>query len=496
MKKYLLIILSLLIFSSCKKFLDVQPESDATKEQLFSTEEGFKEALNGVYYQCSTLGLYGGNLTFSNLDIMAQNYEFTNSYFNLIASFQYSDNVLIAKSEDIWGNGYKAINNVNQIMDVIDAKKGLFTDKNYELIKGEALTLRAYLHFDMLRMFAPSYRNAPAGKGIPYVTTVGTQSTPFSTVSETLDKIIADLNAAKILLKTSDPILLSSYIIGYPGKAYPIGTPEADKQTETSSRTLFLQNRRHRMNYYTVCGELARVYLYKGDNANSLLYAKEIIDAQKFPWAERADVNNTDVTQRDRIFYPELISAWAVPKSREHTEELFSKLNEADYTSTTTQIDQIYEKANVGADDWRRLQWFQDVAANSTSRSYLIKYNVNATPLNNLHPLVAPTMRLSEIYYIAAEAIFDTDPATAIGYFNLVRSKRGIPATMQAGISKTNFMNELVKECRKEFYGESQIFYMHKRLNRDIISYNGRIYPGSNSIFVFPLPVDEEAYRN
>jgi hypothetical protein len=45
MKKYLIFIIPLLVFTSCKKFLDVQPESDVTKEQLFSTEDGFEEAL-------------------------------------------------------------------------------------------------------------------------------------------------------------------------------------------------------------------------------------------------------------------------------------------------------------------------------------------------------------------------------------------------------------------------------------------------------------------
>jgi hypothetical protein len=77
------------MFTSCKKFLDVQPESDVDKEQLFSTEDGFEEALNGVYSRCTKADLYAGNLTFSNLDIMAQNYSFSNTDFQKIASFQY-----------------------------------------------------------------------------------------------------------------------------------------------------------------------------------------------------------------------------------------------------------------------------------------------------------------------------------------------------------------------------------------------------------------------
>lgn len=494
-----LFIICLLVCTSCKKFLDVQPESDVTKEQLFTTEEGFKEALNGVYSYCSSRDLYGGNLTVSNLDIMAQNYTFTDLDLQKIASFKYSDPLLISKYDQIWTACYKAISNCNAILEVIDQKKGVFQDKNYELIKGEALTLRAYLHFDLLRMYAPSYKNNPVAQAIPYVTIVSIKSTPFSTVSVVLDKVIADLTAAKTLLRNSDPILSSGYIVGYPEKTYPDGTPEAKKATEIKSTSLFLQNRRHRMNYYTVCGELARVYLYKNDLPNSLQNAKEVIDAKKFPWTESADFNNTNPEQRDKIFYPELISAWFVAQDRAQTDHfiaLFTK-NDAMYAPSITQKELIYERATVGADDWRRAQWFLDVpSSNNTGKALLQKYTTNSAPLKNLHPTVAPALRLSEMYYIAAEASFDSDPINATALVDTVRKHRGIGTPLPKNITRTDFIDKLVGEARKEFYGESQIFFMHKRLNRDVINTNGQVYPGSNSIFVSPIPVDEQAYRN
>lgn len=496
MKKYLYLLLFVLAFSSCKKFLDVKPESDVTKEDLFNTEDGFKEALNGVYTYCSTLDLYGGNLTFSNLDIMAQNYEFSDLNYQKIASFRYKDPLLINKNDQIWSFGYRAIGNCNAILEAIEEKKALFQENNYEIIKGEALSLRAYLHFDLLRMFAPSFRNNPTAPAIPYVTAVSIKSTPFSNVTEVLDKIIADLNQAKALMKASDPILSPGYIVGYPAKVYADDFPQKDKATETSSPSLFLQNRRHHMNYYAICGELARVYLYKNDYANSLQNANEVIAANKFPWTKKEDFFNTNVGQRDRVLYPELVFAWYVPQSRDHLVDMFSK-DDAAYVPSITQKDLIYEKATVGAEDWRWLQWFRDApASNSPGRAYLQKYLVNSSPTANLHPLVAPAMRLSEMYYIAAEATFDTDPAKAVALFNTVRVHRGIGEALPATIDKNTFMTRLVAECRKEYYGESQIFFMHKRLNRDIINTNGMVYPASNTIFVFPIPLDEQAYRN
>ncbi len=487
-----------LVVSSCKKFLDVQPESDVTKEQLFSNEEGFKEALNGVYTKCAGVNLYGGNLTFSNLDIMAQNYTFTNNInYQKVASFQYKDNVLKDKNSTIWSNAYSAIGNCNEILRVIDEKKGLFSANNYAIIKGEALALRAYLHFDLLRMFANSYKTNPTGRGIPYVTTVGIKSTPFLNITDAVERVIADLRDAKTLLSTTDPILSAAYIVGYPNKTYPDNFT-GKKQTENTNNALFLQNRRHRLNYFAVCGELARVYLYKGDYANSLLNANEVIVSQKFPWTEKEDAFNNNVQQRDRTFYKELVFGWFAPRSNDNDMliNLFTMANTADYQPTPLQLDNIYERSTIGAEDWRYRQWFTTATDVTPNRSYLIKYTTNTTPQTNLHPLMAPGLRLAEMYYIAAEATYDADAAKAIDILNTMRIHRGIIDLLPSSLGRAAFMNELVKEYRKETYGESQVFFQYKRLHLDVIAPSGLIYPASNNIFVFPVPDDELAYNN
>ena len=49
--KYIYIALAagLLLTTSCEKWLDVEPKSQVKAKELFETEEGFKEALAGVY---------------------------------------------------------------------------------------------------------------------------------------------------------------------------------------------------------------------------------------------------------------------------------------------------------------------------------------------------------------------------------------------------------------------------------------------------------------
>ena len=490
-----------MVFASCKKYLDVKPKSQVDETQLFSSAQGFREALNGVYTLCASTDLYGGNLTFGSysvhsttggLDVLAQNYQFQDVISQKIENFDYTQPTFVATTTDIWDSGYRAIANCNYILAAIDGKKGLFAGNDYQLIKGEALTLRAYLHFDLLRMFAPSYASNPNAKAIPYVTIVSTKSTAFSTVSATLDSCINDLNRAKILLKTSDPIL-SGYTVGYPGQT---------SQNEDASPDLFYQNRRHRMNYYTVCGELARIYLYKSDYADALTNAQIVIKSKVFPWTNQDDFFSKDITTRDRIFYKELISCWYVDNPTVNTEltNLFTASLPV-LSATTDQVAGIYEAAQAGADDWRYKQWFLATASTSgataSERAILQKYIENTTPIKNLHPLVAPAMRLTEMYYIAAEASYNTgDAGSALGYFNTVREKRGIGDSVATVADKPTFVNLLLTEARKEFYGESQVFYMYKRLNHGVPVSSTFIQPASDKIFVFPLPIDELAYRN
>jgi len=485
--KKIFYILALVAFTSCNKFLDVKPASQIDQSDLFKTEIGFEEALNGIYTLCSSSSLYGGNLTFTN-DILSQNYQFNDVVLQQTANFNYTLPSVVSKNADIWNTAYRAIANCNYLLAAVDDQKVQFSAGSRELIKGEALALRAYLHFDLLRMFAPSFVTGAGQVAIPYVTQVATKSTPNSTVQQVIDQALADLKTAKTLLK-SDPILSAGYVVGY---------PPSTTATEMASSELFLQNRRQRINYYAVCGELARVYLYAGDKTNALINAQEVIQSNKFPFTKQDDFFASDAQKRDRILYPELIASWFIDNSDEvkFLQGLYTISNPT-YSGTIDQVSDIYELGGDGAEDWRYKQWFLSTASvtGGANRAILQKYVKNADPLDNLHPLVAPAIRLSEMYYIAAEASYDTDPTAALDYYNTIRAKRGIGNTLTAVASKDEFINRLLSEARKEFYGENQLFYMYKRLNHAVVVSSTQVLPPSGNIFVFPKPQDELTYR-
>lgn len=482
MKNYIWFAIVVLTLSSCKKWLDVSPVSKVSEEELFKSAEGFEEALSGVYSNCSNMNLYGFELTGGLPDALAQNYSIPGEdwlHYKQTTLYNYSDRYFIAKKDTVWSGLYNAIANCNLLLKNIESNGGVLTADRRQLIKGEALALRGFLHFDLLRLFAPSFKSNPSAKVIPYVNDFSNKVTDASSVLEVLTNVAADLEQAKELLRTVDPIVTAGYKVGY----------NTDKpSTEESSSTLFLQNRRHRLNYYAVCGELARVNLYMDKKAEALTNALEVIKSNKFPFTATNDFIDPKPTNRDRILYKELLFAWYVPHLKDTVANRFSIGPKSLYIEKNT-CDVLYEITGTGGTDNRFKQWFILGGGGSYQWYELQKYKRENDA--NRHYMVMPAIRLSEMYYIAAECTYDTDPVNALLYLNTVRQNRGMRIDATAN-NKEAMLTELVKETRKEMFGEGQVFYMYKRLNRAITGQiGGGNVTATDKVFVMPLPDNE-----
>ncbi|HMI03767.1 MAG TPA: RagB/SusD family nutrient uptake outer membrane protein, partial [Pedobacter sp.] len=174
MKKTLtIIILSAgLLFTGCKKWLDVKPQGESTQEELFKTQKGFRDALTGAYIRMKGDNVYGSALTWGNIEYMAANWENANTSNTAIPALiagNYTNQTVRDWMDATYQDLYKVIADVNGVLSNIDGKQSVFTEGNYELIKGEALALRAFCHFDALRMFGPMPSNPGTGMVLPYV---------------------------------------------------------------------------------------------------------------------------------------------------------------------------------------------------------------------------------------------------------------------------------------------------------------------------------------
>jgi hypothetical protein len=95
--KYIVYFIAMFVCTSCNDWLDVEPETSVDEKKLFSTEQGFKDAMAGVYADMASSSLYGQTLSFGFLDIIAQQYDYetvNNSYGNYyrLADYDYEYN--------------------------------------------------------------------------------------------------------------------------------------------------------------------------------------------------------------------------------------------------------------------------------------------------------------------------------------------------------------------------------------------------------------------
>lgn len=475
MKIIIVLFAVLTVASGCKKWLDAKPRTVVEAGQLFRTEKGFQDAMYGVYTTMANQTLYGEQLTMSFLDVLAQQYNpQTNPShtFYQAAMYNYDDGAVRARKDSIWTKMYFAITNLNNILINIEGKKDLFQPGNYELIKGEAIGLRAFMHFDLLRLFGTSYAVNPSKPAIPYVKTVSGGVTPLSTVNGVLDSVIADLTTAAQLLS------------GYKNVNYNYFEPENQLQNT------WLNHRQAHFNYWAAEATLARIYLYKGDKQNALIHAQNVINAGFFDFQAPDRISNL----KDYTFIPEQIFALSKfdirPLENMYFRVTTGGVNAGGNIQLTNSygnggvVDQIYEITTGGVSDIRYARLWQ---LNGSIYFPVKWWQESGNPnYNNWVPLV----RLPEMYYIAAEC---SDPATAITYLNAVRSKRGI-ADLPSGLDAAAIQQELQKEYQKEFYAEGQLFYYYKRVNSSTIRFS--VIPPSERVYVLPLPDAELQYRN
>ena len=447
-----------LALAGCNDWLDVNPKSQVKQEALFSSESGYQDALTGIYTIMARTDMYGGNETMGFLDMVAQVYTEVASTYEGALKYDYEASAIETIIDAIWSGNYNAIANCNYILDAIDGQKDIFSSGIYEAVKAEAMALRAFLHFDLLRGFAPSYTVGANEKAIPYVDHVTNKPIAQSTVAEVIDSVIVELEAARELIRDVDPI----------GPAYEEYTENGYSTDDYIQGGGFWLYRKSHLNYYGMTALLARVYLYKGDMANALECAKEVIDCGKFALIEEDDLQSDD-TWGYLCSRSEYISSLYVYDMEEGRSDVyFGEESTAKCYINDTRRGTVFGTPGVDI-DWRNQNQF--VLKTGETKYYIGKY----TGVNRI-----PLLKLSEMYLIAAEASGDKS------YLQTLRDHRGYvnyPLDDDCDLAA-----EIEAEYQKEFMAEGQLFYYYKRLNYEKLPNMSDVMSG---YYVFPMPDDE-----
>src|SRR3712207_7293261 len=71
-----LFLIGAFLFSSCSDWFDESPKTDLKADKMFENEEGFQNALTGIYLLLTSANTYAGNMSFGLLDQLAQEYDY------------------------------------------------------------------------------------------------------------------------------------------------------------------------------------------------------------------------------------------------------------------------------------------------------------------------------------------------------------------------------------------------------------------------------------
>ena len=483
MKKiiYTMIIACTTLFASCDSWLEVKPYDQIAEGELQKSEEGYQKMLNGIYIDLNSDALYGQTLSVEMIEVMGGAYTIgtDNSVwgnYKDLSSYQYNTEYWRNRLDQTWNKAYALILNCNKILETIDGNKNLFTDGSYYIIKGEALALRAMLHFDMLRLFGPVYSKDSDKKAIPYYTKQTNSPEPILTAQEVMEKITTDYEDALNYL-ANDPVKTEGTMMS---------------STEDGSSN-FLRYRALRLNYYAVEALMARAYLYMGNKTEAFKYATDVIktaDQNIFPFVDKNLVIGSPADP-DRIFSSEVLFALTNTSRGTIHKNFFDPSRLPNYVfrmDDSMMSNLVYGgAATTGGyqDDYRyRACWMA-----TGSNRYFYKYSdmvANGSIQNTMIPMV----RLGEMFLIAAESQ-SGDLKVGVQYVNALRRNRGVA-------SLTTLTPDLLKyEYIRELYGEGQLFFLYKRLNSDIITSatSSKNPKASDLIFVVPLPDTETENR-
>jgi hypothetical protein len=195
MRATIFLLAGITFFTSCKKFLDVQPEQQVDASQAITNAGSAETALNGLYNLLGSDGYYGSN--FQALSYLSGgDIQWTGSQSapQQIAARQLSaDNGNVASS---WAAIYRTILSANYIIDALPGLSDpLFLQTKKDQFLGEAYFIRALSYFDLARGWG----------GVQLILTPtrlpGDHSgIKRSSLADTYAQVLSDLNKAETLL--------------------------------------------------------------------------------------------------------------------------------------------------------------------------------------------------------------------------------------------------------------------------------------------------------
>lgn len=441
MKKLMLIIFTLIVIS-CDKDLNLNPSTSVDAAQAAKSVDLMVTAAYALVGSGGTPGyegaLYSTDLLL-NADLLAsENYMVWRGTFD---QYKEVSNKLMSTTNSsisrMWVKGYAAINQANTIL--VSLTNTAASDR--DSFKGQALFIRGIVQFELLRF----WMEPSTGLGIPILTE---PTLDFTQIKQPKRETIADSYAAIINDLTSAIALLPNDNDVYANK-------------------------------YTAKAFLARVYLTKGDYANALVQANDVIGSGKYSLPTSVEDAFNTSSSPESIF-----------EIQQNTQNNAGTANDG---LTTFYACDLSTPGSAGRGDVGIDPAFLNLYEPVDKRLSILIYagdcnksSVTSAKWDNPYTNI-PVIRLSEMYLIRAECNQRLGSSVGDSPLNdiiAIRSKAG------ASLPTAVVLDDILLERDLELAFEGQRIHDYKRLGKQII-FDGNPVDYTDPQFILPIPQSE-----
>lgn len=458
----ILAVSALLGTTSCKDFLEVEPTNSGDASTAIQTANDAKIIMSGIMRRMTSINYYGRDFILYG-DAKGGDMTIYSAGRGNDALYTFNHSANSSAYGGFWSVIYNNIMQTNNLLENIEKLKAAGSIQNFNDYQGQALTARALMYFDLVRLYGKAYNFDKSSYGVPNITTtISASEQPLrATVEQNYAQILADLKAAESLLP----------------------------KTKTNGY----------INYYANKAIQARVHLFMNNYADALAAAEEVI-------------NNGGYT----LYTPaNWVESWTKQFGSESIFELGVFQNEGDQGTGSLGF-YLRRKGHgastvlgfYGASDyflnrlkedpadvrWGIMDTDEISSASAPRLGSLYKYSGSislAGDGKSTNTAVnIKVIRSSEMYLIAAEAAFRLgDKEKAAALLNPIRRRAPAlaPATA-AGIT----LDMILDEKSKELFGEGHRFFDVIR-NNMTITFNDEII-GTN-ISIRPKTIDRTYFK-
>lgn len=405
-----------MLISSCDNFVEVDlPNSQLTANAVFEEKATANAAMTDIYSKIRDAGLLTGSS--SGLSHLLGNYTDELKFYGdpQNSNVAFYNNSLIASNIEIkglWDSSYNQIYAANAVIEGIEQSVHLpETDKKQ--LKGEALFVRALLHFYLTNLFGD----------VPYITSTNYEQ----------NRLVKKTSVNKVYTNAKNDLEQAIQLL-----------PES-----------YVSEDRVRPNKYATHALLARVDLYAG------LWDEASNEAS-------AVLNNTGIYIKekdlDKIFLKESTATiWQLAPGFSGGNTLESVT--FNFTSGPPPLSALTDSfmSAFTDNDLRKTHWIKAVTDGTTTWYHPFKYKYSDTDSSREYSII---LRLAELYLIRAEARAQSgDLIGAKEDLNKIRNTAGLADT--PAITQAEILNAILHERQLELFTEfGHRYFDLKRFNK------------------------------